>query len=113
MISKDIKEIKEKLDSLSTTIIDKAQKYDEIQEMLKSLKFRVAKTYATWDDKRMQFVVKVEYQIPSVTLIVDEDGSAMLNDRFKAINTLNLIPFEDMEKVAVAIGKAHSQNKEN
>lgn len=110
-IRKDLKAIKEELSNMnSSAIIDKAKKYDELISYLADIKFDVESVKTAYDDNGTCFVI-VNYKIPSVKLYVNEDGSTIPNNRFKAINMLNLISFEEMSKIAAYIEEAKIKNK--
>lgn len=110
MLRKDVKEIKKKVDALSKDILNKMLELENLKQQIECIGFRVGKTYATWDDKRLAYVVKIEYNMPTVTLILDENGEAMINDRFRAINMLGLIPIEDQDRIINQLGVAKRKN---
>lgn len=116
---KDIKQIKEnvnavteKFDELTAETIRKAKKYDELKDYLSKVKFSVDKITLVLDKKDFVYGVKVEYNIPPITLFVDSDGGQVTNERFKAINMLDLISFDDMAKIKQKINEAINKNKE-
>lgn len=112
MVRKDVKEIKEVVSKLSTSMSIKAMEYDKIKDFLKDIKIEVAKCNTLFDESRMEYIVKVEYKMPTITLTFDEDGDVMLNERFRAINSLDLISMDDMDRIADSIQRAKNLNKE-
>ena len=47
--------------------------------------------------------ILVKYEIPPVTVPVDEEGNVLKNDFFYAINKLQLLSFEDMKKISAVV----------
>ena len=109
-LRKDVKAINEKLDQITSKTIWKAREYDRITEKLSQVKFNVSKcTVFPQDDG--SYGVLVTYNIPLVKVFFDGDGEPMRNERFVAMNELNLISIEDQKKILEKIREAEEKNK--
>lgn len=108
---KDINGINSKLDSITGAMSKKAEAYDKEHKYLKDVKINIDKAYAFFDEKTLRYVVKIDYNVMPTTLYIDDDGEAIVNNRFRAMNELNLIPLEDLQKVSKAISNAAKLNK--
>lgn len=113
---KDIREIKENskkiLEETKTFTKDNAWKikeYDKISELLKNVKLNVkeAKLFVNNDGL---IGVSIDYNFPSIKVLLDEDGTVVKDNRFYSVNMLNLIPFEDMQKIQSKINEARRMN---
>ena len=113
-LRKDIKEIKDSIkqinSNLDKTIIEKAKKFDELSENLKKveLKIKSAKMHIS-DSGEEQ--LKIEYEINPIYLQFDPDNNIVYNPEFYAINMLNLISPQDMQKMSLAIERAKIKKK--
>lgn len=107
---KDINEINSKLDAISGTILEKANKYDREHSYLSDVDIRVAKAYAFFDEKTFRYAVKIELSVAPITLYVEDNGECAFNPRLKAMNELGLIPISDLDIVSNAIAGAIKKN---
>lgn len=105
-----IKEIKKKLDSLTDETILKAKKYEELIKHLSNVKLRVKKSKLFLSEATANIGVEVEYETLPVKIIFDENNEIIKNDRFIAINMLDLIPMSDMDKLNELIKEARKRN---
>ena len=109
-VRKDVKTIIEKLDNVTSKTFKKAQEYEKMVQLLSNVKFEVSKcTLFSQDDG--SYGVLVTYNIPMVKVFFDGDGEPMRNERFVAINELNLISIQDQNKIAGKIKEAEVKNK--
>lgn len=108
-IRKDIKEIKSRIDCLTTETINKAKKYDELIKDLSKIKLKIKKT-SFYVDNYGKVGIKVDYQVPQVFLNFDDNNEVIKDELFYVLNTLNLIPIEDQLKISEEIRKAQNQN---
>ena len=113
-LKKEIKEqlnsIETKIDKMSPQILEKARKYDELTELLKHINFDV-KSASLFTDSMGNIGVKINYHIPEVKIYCDSEGHIEKNNRFYAINALDLISLSDMKKIQVKIDEAKIKNK--
>lgn len=113
MLRKDVKDIKEMVSEMTLKTINKAHKYDELKEDLKKVRFKVSRCVPQFDPNSAQFFITIRYEIDPVVLKFDpETGDILGNERFKAINMLDLISFEDMNLIRDEIDVAKRKNKE-
>ena len=84
--------IEEKIDNLTPEIIEKARKYDELKSLLNFVKFDV-KNVSLFTDSVGNIGVKIAYNFPDVKIYCDSEGNIEKNNRFIAVNTLDLISF--------------------
>ena len=105
-----IKEIKKKLDSLTDETILKAKKYEELVKHLNNVKFKVKKSNLFLSEATANIGVEVEYEVSPIKIIFDENNEIIKNDRFIAINMLDLISMSDMEKLNELIKEAKKRN---
>ena len=106
-IRKRIKKLEDSISEL--TKIVKTREYNllkeeskelhEIKDLLEQVKIEVKDVKLILDQDTMEEVLSVQYQLPSITLHFDENGDPYKNDLFYAINALNLISLEDMDKI--------------
>ena len=99
-ILKNQKEIKA---LLNPKTLEKAKKYDELEETVKDVKFNLKSTRSYVDENGMD-VVSITYE-PITEIVVVTDNDVISSSRFKAINKLNLISLSDMRKISAAIEK--------
>lgn len=76
----------------------KAEKYATLEQQLKKVKMKVSKT-EIYTDEHGKKHLKVFYEVPCGDIYLDENGTPQCNDLLREINLLNLIPYEDMEKI--------------
>lgn len=109
-IRKDLKQIKQELSIInSSSTIEKVKKYEELIKYLEDVKIQVDNVKEIFDENGNCFVM-VNYKIPPVKIYIDGDGSTIPNARFKAINMLNLISFEEMQNISSHIESAKRKN---
>lgn len=109
-VKKDIKKILEILEPFEKDIILKAQKYVELKAQIETVKFNV-KSVKHFIDEKGDYAVRVEYDFPPLIITEDRERNLVCDEMFKNINLLNLIPFEDMEKIKRAIDYMQEKNK--
>ena len=109
-LRKDIKEIKETLNNITSEIFDKAKKYDELINYLSKIKINVKRASLILSNET-NYDVRIEYQVPDIIVKVDKDKT-YADDMFKSINLLNLISMEDMRKISQKIEEAKLKNGE-
>lgn len=102
--------IQEKVDFLSGENFIKAKKYEEQKELIKTIKFRIKKANLFLNNDG-QIGVNVEYEIPPIKIYFDDDGQMLKNERFFAINSLDMISREDMQKIQLILEEAIERNK--
>ena len=108
-LRKDVKIIKQQLEDLGKDLFKKAREYDVLSEEVKKVKLDV-KNVSLFVDEFGSTSVNVEYSIPPVKIFFDSDGQILKNERFIAMNMLDLITLEDMEKIAIKINLAKERN---
>ena len=109
---KDIKEIKTTLNEIASDTLEKARKYDELMKYLSKIKLELEKAALSYNQDGT-YNVKVNYKMPYVLLSFDGDGNVIQNERFTAINMLNLISIDDMMKISEVINEAKNKNISN
>lgn len=109
-LKKIVKDIQDKVNFLAKDNYHKAKKYEEQQELLKNIKLKVKKTNLFLNNDG-QVGVNIEYEVPKVKIYFDDDGEIIKNEKFYAINSLDLISNEDMQNVAAIIEEATRRNK--
>lgn len=96
-IKQEIDEINKKLDALlNSGIMNKANKCDFLEQNIKNIKLKVSRIKPVLLESNVG--VTIEYEIAPVTVYLD-NGNVFPNETFKSINLLNLISFEDMQKI--------------
>lgn len=92
-------ELKEFKESLSKTVLLKAEAYDRLMALLPSIRLSVGNVYAKTDDNGSTTVF-VEYSKRVAKICQDEaNGEFNYDDFIVAANRLNLITFEDMMRI--------------
>lgn len=109
-ILKDVQEIKKDLEIFTSEAQFKIKKYEEIMEYLKDIKINVSNIKPIINDKGT-VNVEITYSIPKQIIEFDDENNIVVNKVFKAINMLNLISFEEMEKISFMLEKAKVQNR--
>ena len=113
-LRKDIKQIKSSVETveklLDKSIVEKAKKFDEMTENLSKVELKIKSAKMTVTDSGEE-QLKVEYEIDPVYLQFDPDNNIVYNPEFYAINMLNLISPQDMQKISSAIEKAKIKKK--
>lgn len=101
-IKKEIQEIKNFLETLTEENQKKLKDYELKKELLENVKLSV-KNIATTIDEFGKPVLIVNYEMPTVKVLFDENNDIVLNETFRAINLLNLIDYDDMLKIGEKI----------
>lgn len=109
-VKNQLNSIEKKIDNLAPEILEKAKKYDELKELLKHIKFDV-KNASLFSDNLGNIGVKINYFIPEVRIYCDSEGNIEKNNKFYAINKLDLVSFSDMKKIQAKIDEAKLRNK--
>lgn len=109
-LSVNIGEIIDMLNKMRSGAIQKAEKYDETLRLLKKVKINVKK-FSTELKDNATVSLKIEYEIPPIEIMFDETGCSFINERFQAMNLLNLISFDDMRKIQEQLHAVEAQNK--
>ena len=107
---KDINEINSKIDALSGPVMRKAVAYEREHDFLKEININIAKCSVVFDEKSIRYAVKIEYDFAPTMLYIEDDGEAALNERFRAMNELRLIPTNQLDQVQLAIERAKKLN---
>lgn len=109
-ILKEVQDIKKNLQVFTNESQTKIKKYEEIVEYLKDVKINVSSIKPIINDKGT-VNVEITYSIPKQIIEFDDENNIVANKIFKAINMLNLISFEDMEKIGLMLEKTKMQNR--
>lgn len=110
--NKKLDEINSILTKLNQGILEKSKRYDELKTNLNKVKFKVSKVKPIIDDKGTNGI-EITYSIPSIKIYFDENGEHLTNDRFTAINMLDLISLGDMSKISNEMEKAKKLSKKS
>ena len=110
LLKKDITEIKDKFGKLTEETINKAKKYDELNQYLKNVRLNVTGLAETYDIEKMRNKIVVSYSIDPINIYIDMDNNVSVNETFKSINMLNLISFDDMAKITNKIEQIKKNN---
>lgn len=108
-LKKKIELLEKKIDFLTSDSYKKAKKYEEQEELLKKIRFSVDKI-SFFIDKQGLVGVNLEYSIPKLQVLFDDDSEIIFNETFYAINKLNLISIEDMQKISQKLEEAKRKN---
>lgn len=111
-IKKHIEEINESLKALSGENMEKLKQFEIIEEQLKKIKIKVKNVAISIDEYGNEFL-NINYELPTIKLKFDDNKEVEINEEFRAINLLNLISFEDMEKIQKAIDKIKKGGNNN
>ena len=79
--------------------------YTVQQTLLQDVRLKVKSIKPGFDENTGLPTLKITYEVPSVRLEFDEEGTPIKNNFFYAINYLDLISIEDMERIQKEIGK--------
>lgn len=86
---------------------------DEQDSLLKDVKFRV-KSVKAIDNETGQTSIVITYQLPIITLPLDEKGNPTQKiPFFYAVNALGLIGMEDYEKISRILEQAKNNKNKN
>ena len=102
-------EIDKKIEKINDETAKKAKKYDELTDLLSHIKLKV-KNVSISINENGNCELKVDYQMPSQRISFDSENNVVKNNTFYSINKLNLISFEDMEKIQSKINEAKKRN---
>lgn len=109
---KDIKQINDKIDAISGTIMRKATAYDRDHDFLKEITVNVEKCNIFFDEISLRYAIKIEYGISPTVIYVDDNGETSFNPKLKALNELKLIPIEQLDNIIHAIERVKKMNQE-
>jgi hypothetical protein len=109
-LKKIVENIEEKVNFLTKDSFHKAKKYEEQNDLLSKITLNVknAKIFLNND---AQYGLNIEYEIPPIKIYFDDDGQMLKNERFYAINALDLISKEDMQKIQEILNEVIRRNK--
>ena len=85
--------------SLSPGVISRAQKYSEIKEDLKKIRLNVSNIVPIIDEHGNKGL-KIYYEMDPIIITLDDEGELPYVADFAAINKLDLISNEDMQKIS-------------
>lgn len=109
-VTNKLSNIESKINDLSNNTASKAKKYDELISFINEIKFDL-KNVSLFVNDYGSVGVKIDYTLPSIKIGFDEEGKIIKNNRFVAINQLNLISLEDMKKISNKIEEAKTKNR--
>lgn len=109
-LRKDVKKILEILEPFEKDIMLKAKKYVELTGQVETIKFSV-KSITHYIDEKGDYAVKIEYAMPAQMITQDYEKNIVCSDMFKNINYLNMVSFDDMEKITRAVEYMKEKNK--
>lgn len=109
MLAQALSDLKTIKDSLSPTVISKAERCKALDANLSNVKMSVRSISKQETEYGTQ--IKVSYSIPEQMILVDDDGKVSCSDTFGSINFLDLISAEDEAKLSDEIAKAVSQKE--
>lgn len=102
-VKKDIKETVDRIETLLTgNLKERAKRADELEEYLSHVELRV-KSVSEVPGSDGTTDIRVVYECPQIIIRYDGNGNIIENETFKAINMLNLIPLEDMQRIISVI----------
>lgn len=109
-IKQEISDINKKLDTLlDGRLLNKANKCDFYEQNIKNIKLKVSKIKPVLIESNIG--ITIEYQIAPITLFLDDGNVVCPNETFKSINLLDLVSFEDMQKIQRKIEDIASMQK--
>lgn len=102
-VKKIMLELEEIKKTLTPSVINKANKYDETKEHLSNVELKVS-NIVEFIDNNGNKGLKVFYEVSPIILQLDDDSKEIIYDKkFVSINMLNLISNEDMNKISKKI----------
>lgn len=108
-LKKIVKDTNDKVNQLLGDCHRKSQLYDKITEYVAKVLIEV-NDVSLFANNDGLVGVKVEYKVPPVKIYFDDDGQILKNERFYAMNYLNLISTDDMKRVQVYLDDAKRRN---
>lgn len=110
--NKKIQELQEKVDKLTSLIENEEYKklkrieenYATQKELIQHIKIKLKSVRTILDENTGEKSILVKYEIPDVVVRFD-NGKPIKENTFYAINSLELISFEDMKKIHLEIEK--------
>lgn len=110
------KQILQRLEELTDFV--KSKEYEKLKQDSEELKrIRELLSHIHFKVKEVQYyeeneTVQIRYELPVVNLKIDENGNPNKNDFFYSTNVLEMISFEDMEKIANYLERVKLNRKE-
>ena len=111
-IFKDIKAIKEQITDFNQTTLKRAEKLNEQNELLKNVRIKVKKASVIQDNTNCLYKLRIEYEIPPIEIILDEDSNETQDLMVRSINLLGLISIEDQVLLSKKMQEAKEKNKQ-
>lgn len=90
--------------ALERKTLEKAIAFDKMKGIPAQVGLRLKRVRPLFDDDH-EIELHVEYVVDDCLIRQDANGNLFVDERIKAINELNLIPLEDMQKVREYIDK--------
>ena len=78
-----------------------SEELKRLKSLLSHIKFKIKDVNFYEDDN----IVQVRYELPTINLIIDEEGNPNKNEFFRSANMLELVSLEDMNKVLNVLNK--------
>lgn len=82
-----------------------SEDFETTKKLLENVKIDVKEIKTVLDQDTMDDVITIKYELPIVTIRFDENGDPYKNELFYSLNSLNLISYEDMEKIQKQLDK--------
>lgn len=105
-IEKELRDIRSEIRDIKSliggTLESKAKKFDELEWYLSQIEINV-KNIVPVPSEDGKVDLKIIYDISPVIVKFDDNGQPINNEVFKAINMLNLVDSESMDKIINAI----------
>lgn len=108
---KPIEVLTEKVDELTKLIKtqelerlrNKSLRFDNFLEQSSHVAIKVKNARVFQDANTGEDFVRIDYEVEPVNIHLDENGDIIKNERFIAMNLLNLVSIDDMEKIQKAL----------
>lgn len=99
-LSQEINDLKNLIKSKEFQRLQENKKeFDKVKESLGNVKLKLNKCNVVEGEDFDGKVLKIKYEIPPITIYFDENKNPIKNDFFYAINYLELVSYEDMNKI--------------
>lgn len=122
-LKEDIAHLNEQLEELKKIVItdelkslrQSKEEYDIQTQLLSNVKFKVKEARIVQNEETDAVAVRIIYELPSVTIPLDDTGKAEKNPMFYSINALEMLDLKDLEKLSNLFEKAKQiiLNKKN
>ena len=108
----NITDIRERLEKIESVSVKKSIELEKTKELLKDVKVKVSKAAIMFDEPSHNYKLRIDFQVPSVDLILDSENRVTESSLLKALNLLGILDLNDSILLSKKLQEAKEKNKQ-